>query len=68
MAETALRYTLGLDLGIASVGWCVLDEDRHRIEALGVRTFTKAEHPKNGSSLAEPRRQARGLLRLPLSG
>lgn len=63
MAETALRYTLGLDLGIASVGWCVLDEDRQRIEDLGVRTFTKAENPKDGSSLAEPRRQARGLRR-----
>ena len=36
MAETALRYTLGLDLGIASVGWCVLDEDRQRIEDLEI--------------------------------
>jgi len=56
-----MKYTLGLDIGIASVGWCVINEDQQRIENLGVRTFDKAENPKNGSSLAEPRRLARGL-------
>lgn len=58
-----LKYTLGLDLGIASVGWCVINTDQHRIEDLGVRTFTKAEQPKNGDPLAEARRLARGARR-----
>lgn len=58
-----MKYTLGLDIGIASIGWCVLDEDRKRIAALGVRTFKKAEHPKTGASLALPRRQARSTRR-----
>lgn len=62
-----LRYTLGLDIGIASVGWAVLenniDGEPIKIERLGVRIFDKAEQPKTGASLAEPRREARGQRR-----
>lgn len=59
-----MRYTLGLDIGITSVGWCVVDErEKTRIVDLGVRTFPVAEHPKDGSSLALPRRIARGSRR-----
>ncbi|MDR1703022.1 MAG: type II CRISPR RNA-guided endonuclease Cas9 [Sporomusaceae bacterium] len=58
-----MDYTLGLDLGIASVGWCVLDRDREKIENLGVRIFTKAEDSKTGASLALPRRLARSARR-----
>lgn len=62
-----MEYTLGLDIGIASIGWAVLRNDAHgepyRIENLGVRVFEKAEHPKTGASLALPRRQARGMRR-----
>jgi len=54
---------VGLDIGIASVGWAVLDPDEHRIVDLGVRTFQKAENPKDGSSLALPRRLARSSRR-----
>lgn len=54
-----VKYTIGLDLGIASIGWCVLNHDKDRIEDLGVRLFTKAENPKNGDPLALPRRLAR---------
>lgn len=50
---------IGLDIGIASVGWGVIDSDRQRIIDAGVRVFAKAEAPKTGSSLAEPRRLAR---------
>ena len=39
-------YTLGLDIGIASVGWGVLGENR--IIDLGVRCFDKAETAKEG--------------------
>ena len=62
-----MNYRIGLDIGIASIGWCVLETDANgeptRIENLGVRIFDAAEHPKDGSSLALPRRQARGLRR-----
>lgn len=63
----SLRYTLGLDIGIASVGWAVLENNINgepiKIERLGVRIFDKAEQPKTGASLAEPRREARGQRR-----
>jgi CRISPR-associated endonuclease Csn1 len=58
-----LKYILGIDIGIASVGWCVLNYDKKRIEDLGTRTFVAAEHPKDGRSLAEPRRLARDTRR-----
>ena len=54
-------YTLGLDIGIASVGWCVLGET-HIID-LGVRAFDKAETAKEGESLNLARRNARLMRR-----
>lgn len=58
-----MAQILGLDIGITSVGWCVLDNEKHKITGLGVRIFTKAENPKDGASLALPRRQARSARR-----
>lgn len=62
----SLRYTLGLDIGIASVGWTVLenniDGEPIKIERLGVRIFDKAEET-DGSPLAKHRREARGQRR-----
>jgi CRISPR-associated endonuclease Csn1 len=55
------NYTLGLDIGIASVGWCVLGENR--IIDLGVRAFDKAETAKEGDSLNLVRRSARLMRR-----
>ncbi len=49
--------TIGLDIGIASVGWAVLAPNR--IVALGVRAFDKAETAKEGDSLNLVRRMAR---------
>lgn len=54
-------YSLGLDIGIASVGWCVLGENR--IIDLGVRAFDKAETAKEGDSLNLVRRSARLMRR-----
>lgn len=54
-------YILGLDIGIASVGWCVLGET-HIID-LGVRAFDKAETAKEGESLNLARRNARLMRR-----
>lgn len=62
-----LYYRIGLDIGIASVGWAVLENNSEdepiRIIDLGVRIFDKAENPKNGDPLAEPRRMARTTRR-----
>ena len=58
-----MEYSLGLDIGITSVGWSVLDFDRERIADLGVRLFQAGENPKDGSSLAAPRREARSARR-----
>lgn len=62
-----LYYRIGLDIGIASVGWAVLENNSEdepiRIIDLGVRIFDRAENPKNGDSLAEPRRMARTTRR-----
>jgi CRISPR-associated endonuclease Csn1 len=53
--------TFGLDIGIASVGWAVLGENR--IIDLGVRCFDKAETAKEGESLNLVRRMARLMRR-----
>ncbi|MEG9476480.1 type II CRISPR RNA-guided endonuclease Cas9 [Mannheimia indoligenes] len=62
-----LRYILGLDLGIASVGWAIVEIDENgfpiRLIDVGVRTFERAEAP-NGDSLAKTRRDARSTRRL----
>ncbi len=54
---------VGLDVGITSVGWCVIDPDAERIVGAGVRIFQAAEIPKTGASLAGPRREARSVRR-----
>ena len=59
--ENLGALTFGLDIGIASVGWAVLGEDR--IIDLGVRCFDKAETAKEGESLNLARRAARLLRR-----
>lgn len=55
------ELSFGLDIGIASVGWAVLNTTR--IVALGVRCFDKAETAKEGESLNLARRTARLLRR-----
>jgi len=52
-----IAYTLGLDIGMASVGASLLAEDH--IIGLHVRTFDKAETAKEGESLNAKRREAR---------
>lgn len=51
------KLTFGLDIGIASVGWAVLAENR--IVDLGARCFDKAETADKGESLNLARRTAR---------
>lgn len=52
-----LSYTLGLDIGMASVGAALLTDDH--IHALHVRAFDKAETADKGESLNKIRREAR---------
>lgn len=58
-----VKYSIGLDIGITSVGWAVINLDKKRIEDMNSRIFDVAENPKNGSSLAAPRREARSARR-----
>lgn len=50
-----MRYRIGLDLGITSVGWSVIENNNLgnpiRIVNLGSRIFDAAENPKNGYSV-----------------
>ena len=52
---------LGFDIGVASIGWALVEDSV--LKDCGVRIFTKAENPKDGSSLALPRREARSVRR-----
>lgn len=56
IVDTTNEYTLGLDIGIGSVGAAVLGEAR--ILGLYVRAFDKAETP-DGDALGKVRREAR---------
>ncbi|MCE3234207.1 MAG: cas9 [Vampirovibrio sp.] len=56
-------YLLGLDIGIASCGFGLIDTEAQKIVFTGVHLFDKAEVPKTGASLALPRRLARGQRR-----
>lgn len=63
-----MKYSIGLDVGVTSVGWSIMelscdDNSPIRIVDLGARIFDAAEHPKTGASLALPRREARGQRR-----
>ncbi len=62
-----MKYRIGLDVGIGSVGWSVIENDDNdnpiRISDLGVRCFDVAEVPKTGASLASARREARSARR-----
>lgn len=56
-----MSQVIGLDIGVASVGWAVINEKR--IVDLGVRCFDKAETSDKGEPLNLARRQARLLRR-----
>ena len=62
-----MGYRIGLDIGITSVGWSVIENDINgnlvRIIDLGSRIFDVAEKTKDGSPLAKERRDARSLRR-----
>lgn len=59
-----MTYTLGIDIGIASVGFAGVSIDKNKILFCGTHIFEAAENPKDGASLAAPRREKRGLRRV----
>ena len=62
-----MKYAIGLDIGIASVGYAVVgldyEENPWGIIRLGSRIFDVAENPDDGAPLARPRRLARSMRR-----
>lgn len=64
-----IERILGIDLGIASLGWAVIEYDKendanNKIVDCGVRLFTAAETPKEKESPNKARREARGIRRV----
>lgn len=64
---TAMRYRLALDLGSTSLGWAMVrlnaDNAPCAVIKAGVRIFSDGRNPKDGSSLAVTRREARAMRR-----
>ena len=62
-----MRYRLALDLGTTSLGWAMIQLDQNNnpnaIIKAGVRIFSDGRNPKDGSSLAVTRRDARSMRR-----
>jgi CRISPR-associated endonuclease Csn1 len=54
---------LGLDGGIASIGWALIDDEKHQIIAAGARCFDAPED-KDRVPTNQIRRQKRGVRRL----
>ena len=63
--QSGLRpyLVLGLDLGIASLGWCLLDIRNQRVVDMGVHLWESVQEPKTKASLAATRRTARSQRR-----
>lgn len=64
-----IERILGIDLGISSLGWAVIEFDKendsnNKIVDCGVRLFTAAETPKEKESPNKARREARGIRRV----
>ena len=63
----ALRYRLALDLGSTSLGWAMIrlnaESQPCAVIKAGVRIFSDGRNPKDGSSLAVTRRDARAMRR-----
>lgn len=58
----SMRYRLALDLGSTSVGWAMIrlhQDSPVAVIKAGVRIFSDGRNPKDGSSLAVTRREAR---------
>ncbi len=61
-----MKYRIGLDIGIGSIGWAVIsgDRDNARIEDFGVRIFDSGEKNSGKDRKSQERRGFRGTRRL----
>ena len=59
-----MGYNLGIDIGISSIGFAGVDLKSKKVLCCGAHIFEAAENPKDGASLASPRREKRGLRRV----
>lgn len=57
------HLVMGMDPGIASCGFALIDTENHEILEIGVRLFDSPTHPKTGQSLAAIRRGFRSTRR-----
>lgn len=66
ISNTEPEYSLGLDLGISSIGWAVMVKYKndHFLHDFGVRVFEVAEDPQGGDTNTKQRRQFRTQRRL----
>ena len=62
MSENKKKINIVFDIGVASVGWSLIDED-HNIIDMGVRLFNDVADNKDGSLKNQKRRSMRGLRR-----
>ena len=62
-----MRYVLGLDVGIASIGWAVMELNEEDMACGlvdgGVHLFDRPENPKDGTPTAAERRLYRSQRR-----
>lgn len=62
-----MKYRIALDLGSTSLGWALIklnsDHQTNAVIKAGVRIFSDGRNPKDGSSLAATRREARAMRR-----
>ncbi len=62
-----MRYRLALDIGSTSIGWCLIrlnaDDAPVAVIRMGTRIFSDGRNPKDGTSLAVTRRNARQMRR-----
>lgn len=63
MDVTRPYLVLGLDPGIASCGFCLLDMSNHKILEMGSHLFKAPQEDKTKTSLAVTRRKARSIRR-----
>ena len=59
-----MNYYLGLDIGIGSIGWAIMNLDKLRLEDFGVRLFDTGEDQRKNERYSQQRRRYRGIRRL----
>ena len=56
------HFTLGLDIGITSIGWSVIDTDQGKLIDLGVHLFEEANPASDARSNRCARRDRKSVV------